>query len=70
MSYRLLSVAESELAVAAAWYEAQAPVLGRSAEGSGLTIDPPTPCSKRALGPVRLRSNVMSGVDGARHGGG
>ncbi len=28
MSYRLLSVAESELAEAAAWYEAQAPGLG------------------------------------------
>lgn len=28
MSYRLLSVAESELAAAAAWYEAQSPSLG------------------------------------------
>jgi hypothetical protein len=28
MSYRLLSVAESELAEAAAWYQAQAPGLG------------------------------------------
>jgi len=28
MSYRLLSVAESELATAAAWYEANAPGLG------------------------------------------
>ena len=28
MSYRILSAAESELAAAAAWYEAQAPGLG------------------------------------------